>query len=65
MRPVDIQQSARPGIVLLVSLVGCTLIGRHYGEPIVGLAVGIGLASLINGVRDYQLEQQQSSQVSA
>ena len=64
MRPVDITQSARPGVVFLVALVGCTMVGRHYGEPIVGLAVGIGMASLVNGVLDYRAEQQQSSQVS-
>lgn len=64
MRPVDIQQSARPGLVFLLCAVGGTLIGRHFGEPIIGLAVGLGTQAIVNGVIDYQLMNQQSSQVS-
>jgi hypothetical protein len=54
MRPLDVAQSARPGMVLLTSILVSGLIGRHYGEPVLGVGIGFGVGAIINGVWDYQ-----------
>lgn len=45
----------RPGIILVVAVGGGAMIGRKYDAPVEGLAVGIGVAALVNGALDYAM----------
>ena len=49
----DFGNAVRPGIILSVCLIAGVMIGKRYDSPVEGLAGGFVVASLANGIINW------------
>lgn len=53
LRAKTVVNAIRPGIILLIGVGIGVYVGKENDNPIMGLALGLGGAAIVNGLIDY------------